>query len=153
MSRRRLSGFFLVYARRRRRGVLAPRAAAFIRRPLTPSTHQTALRVPDDETEVGPPKKARAGLIKSFELDRRKQSENSNRVTKSPSKKSGDGTAVAAGAPANTAELPPALFVGRQAAPVARVRGLCERETGLLRARTFEARVLVSMRDSGSCRP
>ena len=51
------------------------------------------------------PPKARAGLIKSFELKRRKQSENSNRV---PAKSLGDGTAVAAGAPANAAELPPA---------------------------------------------
>ena len=66
------------------------RAAAFIRRPLTPSTHQTALREPD-ETEEGPQRGqvrasshpwvgrgAPSGLIRPFELDRRKQSEDSS---------------------------------------------------------------------------
>ena len=74
------------------------RAAAFIRRPLTPSTHQTALREPD-ETEEGPQRGqvrasshpwvgrgAPSGLIRPFELDRRKQSEESSIELRGPSR-------------------------------------------------------------------
>ena len=73
------------------------------------------------------PPKARAGLIKSFELKRRKQSENSNRV---PAKSLGDGTAVAAGAPANAAELPPACSRAPYGSSAPR-RGLFVREACL----------------------
>ena len=73
-----------------------------------------------------------SGLIKPFELDRRKQSEDSSiepagpSRSKSPIKKSRDGTAVAAGAPANAAELPPACSRA-PGGPGARLRGLFER--------------------------
>ena len=75
---------------------------------------------------------APSGLIKPFELDRRKQSEDSSiepagpSRSKSPIKKSRDGTAVAAGAPANAAELPPACSRA-PGGPGARLRGLFAR--------------------------
>ena len=75
-----------------------------------------------------------SGLIKPFELDRRKQSEDSSIEPAGPSrsevaaKSPGDGTAAAARAPANVAELPPACS-SAPGGPEARVRGLFERES------------------------
>ena len=112
--------------RRRKGGARAPRPSSggLLRHRRIKHCLRAGCRMMKRKSD--PPKKARAGLIKSFELKRRKQSENSNRVrAKSP----GDGTAVAAGAPANTAELPPACGVGAEW-PEARVRGLCKRESG-----------------------
>ena len=143
-----LNLFFLVSRRRRRGCARATRrglhSAAFLRhRRIIPLFASRMMKRKSD------PPKARAGLIKSFELKRRKQSENSNRV---PAKSPGDGTAVAAGAPANAAELPPACSSAPRG-PEARVRGLCERESGSSPCGVFRHESLSLMRDSGSCRP
>ena len=112
------------------------RAAAFIRRPLTPSTHQTALREPD-ETEEGPQRGqvrasshpwvgrgAPSGLIRPFELDRRKQSEDSSIEpagpprSKSPIKSQETGPRPPPARPRTQPSFPQ-LVRGRQAASVA----------------------------------
>ena len=119
-----LNLFFLVSRRRRRGCARATRRglhpAAFLRhRRIIPLFASRMMKRKSD------PPKARAGLIKSFELKRRKQSENSNRV---PAKSPGDGTAVAAGAPANAAELPPACSRAPYGSSAPR-RGLFVRES------------------------
>ena len=83
------------------------------------------------------PPKARAGLIRSFELKRRKQSENSNRV---PAKSLGDGTAVAAGAPS--------FQEGRRRSAIVSAPAEATRVTGIRRERRRRRLEIDSRRKS-----
>ena len=102
---------------------------------------------------------APSGLIKPFELDRRRESEESSIESAGPSRSHWSqqklqltGTAVRRRV-RERSRASPSLFAGVRQLPWPHTRSLRKGDVCLTSTRTIaEARVLSSMRDSGSCR-